>query len=523
MSHHLTSQDRMSPTSLNYVSANAATHGQRLPRYDSMTTESIVGSSPSKRVQFRAKAKKIGTSVTKGLKTFVAFCHRGTRSDSSDSSFKIVHRTTSRLSMHLAQPTRASTPSIFLTHPTYRGSNVRLSVHQVPPSRGYDQGFEDVDGPPVGGKRKSTPLRFNHPVVSGIIADDAISIPASVDSWEDRYTATRPGTGTTVATLDFENQVNPKRVHKLRASASYKTFLNDMDGARPNKPAPQAAADQAGPAPKLPYVPLSSTMGLEGDNASTDTTDLASLAAQLQAEYVLPATSKLPAVLMVAPPHRTPTVLTPGNAQPAIPKPRTTALRPHTTGNFLPYISFDSNFDPYKTGPTTNTNTSATAATPESKGKGKAKAQLNHQTSSTSLSAAFAEAEENERRLAHKRHTVLYEAVENDFALAPVPTAAPPQPRIKRKAVPAPLPAAPKRAAAARTSKPLPPTPSPTSPRRFTQFAAAPEKLRMNENGYPLIGKKGAEVSGREKEKSKKVRRTRTVRAVEAALEKFLL
>lgn len=360
-------------------------------------------------------------------------------------------------------------------------------------------------------------MRFVHPVVNGVIASDgrkrtssiSVSIYSRDTSGEDRedqHATTQPGTPTTIATVDFEDQVNPKRVHKkLRVSASYNTFKDVMDGM---KPMPVAAAP-----PTLPYIPLSSAMELEKNNESdsNDTTALAALAAKVQAEYILPATSKLPAVLLVPVTH--PNTLTPGTAQPtAPPKPRTTAPRPHTTGNFLPYMAFSPDFDPY------NATTAADTPAPSTyKGKGKGRAKdltIKTPASSTSLSAAFAEADEAEARLAHKRHTVLYEEIEADFSVGPVPVIAssssssyfpssssnpPKQPKpqcqqkqIKRKAVPtalaAPAPApAPAPAAAVRTSKPLPALPSPSSPRRFTQVVK-PETLAMNENGYPFLG-----------------------------------
>lgn len=513
----------MSPTSLNYVSANTA---PRPPLHASRKTKpETLTKAPSKRHQFRAKAKKLGKFLKNSLKSLAYLCRQSSR-DSDSSTLKDLHSSVgSRISLNPASVARASTPSILRLRPMYCGSNVRLSVHRIPPSPRVEAfGGLDANGPSSGNasasgsKRKS--MRFVHPVVSGVISDDSLSISASVDSWEasseEQQSTLRPTTAETVSTLDFENQVNPKRVHKslLHSKPSFNTFKNVLDGAAKPQPAP----------PTLPYIPMTSNIGLEDSRESSQEPDLAALAAHVQADYVLPGTSKLPTVIIVAPPnqaHHHPSTLTPGNELAPTLKPRTTAPRPHTMGNlnFLPYVPLGESFNPYAS-------SSTSAAGPADSTRTKLASQK--QASNTSLSAAFAEREAEDAAIIHKRHTVLYEEVEKDFLLPTVPAApaaATPTPtpiqnqnnpsQIKRKPVAPPKPAtntpnppvAPlalptSSKQAARKSKELPPLPSPNSPRRFTQVVdfqgAAPERLRMNGNGYPVLRKAVAGTPKRE-------------------------
>lgn len=564
-----------SPTSLNYVSANFPA-APRSPLYASMSAESLADTKPSKCRQFRARAKKIRTTVKKGFKTVACLYTRGGLS-SKASTLNALERRGSTMSV--LRSTRPNTPGFCVTHPTYRGSNKRLTVHEVPPT----PGFRDDWGSPVdedigssSNEKNKKSMRFSHPVVSGVIANGVASMAHGFESRESLAEDKRPSTPTTDAALEFENQVNPIRLHKsLSGKRSFNTFKNILDGA---KPKPVSAST-------LPYISVTSEIDLDAHD-KPDKTHLAALAAEVQDQYLLQATNNMPASLVIAgpaPDH--PSTLLPGTAQPAAPpKPRTTTPRPHTTPNYLPFMAFEPGFDPYNEG---SSNVAGPSPSPnyEGKGKGKGKIPVGRQASNSSLSAASAEASEAEARRLHNRHTTLYDDVEGDFSFRPAPaykphsaaaapapapaapkhkSALPPassaytpyrpqqqqQPRqqqssLKRKAVPAPVAtttasastSAPQRskrtpskkaaeaAAAAQTSKPLPGLPSLLDPRRYTQNVV-PEGLRMTENGYPVMGKMPeeprktkADAGGSEAERS---RRMKTARAVESALEKLM-
>lgn len=249
--------------------------------------------------------------------------------------------------------------------------------------------------------------------------------------------------------------------------------------APPQIPTPAPSASP----PSLPYIAAQPPMTLNNSNNDP----LAAFAARVQAQYVLPANGTAPAVIVIA--H--PSVLQPGFQQPQQQQQQPSQpARPHTIGNFLPYIPYNPRFNPYNA-PSPNSPSPTLPPTP-----------------TTGLPAAIAEADSAEEQIARKRHTTLYADVESGcifpppspapgsapvIATPPTPAPAPvlapaPVHTIKRKPVPArstpPAPAP----APANTSKPLPPIPGPSDPRRFTG-GIVPESIRMNSNGYPMIGK----------------------------------
>lgn len=500
MSYKTTSDRPLhSPCSVNYITANTETWSRPTQQ------PTIVSAPPRKygrRVQFRTKAKKAFTSAKKGLKNVSTFVRP--RRDNSATSFKILSRTGSRLSMHVRQSfietpaNRASTPSICVTKPTFKGSkvrlsiyqappplestqiviptysnsDVRLSVHQVPPTPEVSQTVSPEQGDKNSAKRKS--MRFDHPVVNHVVAAQSSSNRDSSgqETVVSDATSLFPATPTTVATAEFEAPINPKRVYHasqaIGAGESFHAFKDVMDGVRDKSPPRAELKPQAAP-PSLPYIALAPAMQLDGirdDSSIRSAMHFAEEQAPTMATAI-PETAQ--------PSH--PNTLTLGVGLP-LRQPRTTTPRPHTTGesfpgaNLLPYIPYNPRFNPYD-------HSSSPAPSP-------ALRSTSQKTSTSDLETAFAEVEAAEEVVRHKRHTTLYADVEAGLVSQPVAPAAPVH-QIRRKPVPTATPAptpvpgpAPVTTPAPlniRTSKPLPPTPSASSPRRYTHGIVPPRVL----------------------------------------------
>lgn len=549
-----------SPCSVNYISTNTDVWSR--PKQQSIivlddpvspftrlsTSSPVFRVKNGRRLRIRAKAKTALRNARKGLRMVSAIV-RPSGATNSATSIANMKRAESRLSMHVRQSVieppvkRAGTPSVCLTRPTHRGANVRLSihqgvpasqvslpsyrntnvrlsVHQAPPSPEVKQTFFNEAESPVNDnedeKRKS--MRFNHPVVNHVIVGHVASNRDSSgdETIGEESASVITGTPTTIATVDFEDQVNPKRMYRHSRSVSdgqsFDAFKNVMDGVGV-KAMPRASARP----PTLPCIPWVPALQLEDeqDSASSKTVT------PTVEEPVIPIVHvhEIPTVTFADVAH--PNTLAIGFGVP-LSKPRTTAVRPHTTGeliegvNVLPYIPFHPRFNPYDR-----------ASTP-------APAPDSPKPTADDLAAAFAEAEAAEQLIAHKHHTTLYEEIEGGLLPPPLAKAAPVH-RIKRKAVPtavapapapAPAPAANAVSSSLATSKPLPPVPSPGSPRRYTR-GFVPPALSMNDNGYPIFEQPPrSQQQKREGEKAKKeksVKRTKSqkVRAVEKALRKL--
>ena len=547
-----------SPCSVNYVSTNTDVWSrpkqQSIIVLDDPVSPFTRLSTPSpvfrvkrgRRVRIQAKARSALKNARKGLRMVSALV-RHSGATTSASRIANMKRAESRLSMHVRQSViehpvkRAGTPSVCLTRPTHRGANVRLSihqgvpasqvslpsyrntnvrlsVHQAPPSPEVTQTFFNEAESPVSDKEdeKRKSMRFNHPVVNHVIVGHGASNRDSSgdETIGEESPSVIAGTPTTIATVDFEDQVNPKRIFRHSRSVSdgqsFDAFKNMMDGVGV-KAMPRASARP----PTLPCIPWLPALQLENDQDSASSKTVIPTVG----EPVIPVVHEGPTVTFADVAH--PNTLAIGSGMP-LSKPRTTAVRPHTTGeliegvNFLPYIPFNPRFNPYDR-----------ASTP-------APAPDSPKPTADDLAAAFAEAEAAEQFIAHKRHTTLYEEIEGGLLPPPLANAAPVH-RIKRKAVPtavapapAPAPAPASNAVSSRivTSKPLPPVPSPGSPRRYTR-GFVPPFLSMNDNGYPIFEQPSrSEQQKKEREKAKKektVKRTKSqkVRAVEKALRKL--
>lgn len=539
-----------SPCSVNYISTNTDVWSR--PKQQSVivldepvspfarlsTPSPVFRFKSGRRVRFTVRVKTAFKNARMGLRMVSALV-RPSGTATSATSIANLRRAESRMSMHVRQSVveppvkRAGTPSVCLTKPTHRGtnvrlsihqavpasqvslpsyrdSNVRLSVHQAPPSPEVTQAFfvnlqsSVIDG--EDDKRKS--MRFNHPVVSHVIVGHGASNRDSSgdETIGDESASAIAGTPTTIATVDFEDQVNPTRMFRYSRSVSdgqsFDAFKNVMDGVG-IKAMPRASARP----PTLRCIPWIPALQLEDDQDSASTKTLK--------EPAIPAVRESPTVTFADVAH--PKTLAIGSGVP-LSKPRTTAARPHTTGelipgvNVLPYLPFNPCFNPYDR-----------ASTP-------APAPDSAKPSADDLAAAFEEAEAAEQFIAHKRHTTLYEEIEG--GLLPPPLAkAPSVHRIKRKAVPttsapaAPAPALNAVSSNPASSKPLPPVPAPGSPRRYTS-GFVPPALVMNENGYPMLEKpprREQQKKESEKVKEKSVKRTQSqkMRAVEKALRKL--
>jgi hypothetical protein len=555
-------ETRNTPYSLSYISANNNIWSRPNSQFDAAPAVPTRG---GRRVQYRAKAKKAFKYAKKSLRMVSAYVKPGSSgSATAPTSFTVLKRANSRLSMHArlsvieVAPRNTSTPSVCVTQPTIRGTNVRVSyqntnvsysVHRVPPTPEATQTFlADESDSPVSDKRKS--MRFSHPAVNGVISGLSTLRPGSSgqSTIGEESASLFPGTPTTVATIEFEDQVNPKRVFRQSQMVSdgetFATFKDVMDGVKAKaKPAPRPTTTTtttttvqvlAAP-PSLPYIALAPAMQLDDSEVPSPIAE----------QPVRPTRTSITVTFSTAPHPNTLTIGSSAGGS-SLAKPRTTAPRPHTTGelaNFLPYIPYNPRFNPYD---------HTLTPTP---------AHLTSPPSSTDLAAAFAEAEIAEQQLRHKRHTTLYADVEagvlppassSTTPTLPPTTAAPKQThQIKRKAVPAAAPAsvsAPTaipapvftvpvtESVAASTSKPLPPLPSPSSPRRFTQ-GFVPAVVPMGDGRYPTLEQPARaekkerqareKVSGGEKRmavtKGKDVKRSRSqkVKAVENALRKL--
>jgi len=479
----------ISPASVNYIRANTKAAAKPRPQPTS-TSQPAAAQVPiinkqGKRSHLKSKVKKAFTSAKESLKTISYICFpKSNHSSSSSSESRASYNSQVRVSFLSG----TSTPSICLTKPTYRGSNVRLSLHQAPQTPEIAQTSlltenEIPHSERYLSNRKTT--RFQHPAVSDVIAGCGDLEELPTPSIRELSRDNRPCTASTIGTIDFENQVNPKRIFRnsqmLSDTQSFEAFKNVMDGVR-NKSPPHAAveAQTSLPAtpPTLPYIAMAPAMALDPSEATSQPEPKA----QNTEPEVTTAASNVPSTLIV------PNVLAFGSKQP-VPKLR---VRPHTTNellpgtNFLPYLPYNPRFNPYSAStPVANTLTPTSTSPDESSAEG--------------LAAAFAEAEAAEQAAIHDRHTTLYAAVESGSLVSLVaataltagpatvtattaaPTTASPARRtaftIKRKPVP-------KRRDAC-TSKPLPPVPAPTSPRRFT-YGIVPVVLRRDEDRYPL-------------------------------------
>lgn len=544
------------PCSVNYISANTDVRSRPKQQLTIVSDDAVSPftrlSTPSpvfrvktgRRVRFQTKAGTAFRNARKGLRMVSALVRPG---GSGATSIANLRRAESRLSMHVRQSVieppvrRAGTPSVCLTRPTYRGANVRLSVHQgvaasqvslpsyrtdtnvrlsvhqAPSTPEVTQTFfldvESSVSDSEDDKRKS--MRFNHPVVSHIIVGHG---PSNRDSSGEETIGEESisvfaGTPTTIATVDFEDQVNPTRMFRhsrtVSDGQSFAAFKDAMVGV-----GVKAMSRATARPPTLPLIPFVPALQLDDyrDSASNKP-----VTPTVVAEPVLLIAREGPTVTFANITH--PKTLAIGSGVP-LRNPRTTTVRPHTTGelipgvNTLPYLPASTPFNPYDR---TSTPTPAPAS-------------ASPKPSEDDLAAAFAEAEVAERVIAHKRHTTLYEEIEGGLLPPPLAKAAPVH-KIKRKAVPTASASASAAAAVSSqpgtTSKPLPPVPAPGSPRRFTR-GFVPPALAMNDNGYPLLEKasRSAEQQEKEaekerKEKSGKRSQIQKVRAVEKALRKF--
>ena len=541
------------PCSVNYVSANTdvwsrpkqfTTDDDAISPFTRLPPSAPATNTRSgRRVQLRAKARTAFKHAKRGLRIVGAYVRPGNHAiTTATTSIADLKRAESRLSMHVRQSMiepaveRASTPSVCLTKHTFKGTNVRLSIHQaatatqisLPSYRDTNVRlsihqaastpevtqtfFFDVDSPESSDdeddKRKS--MRFQHPVVNGVIAGHGASNRDSSgeESIDEESPSVVAGTPTTIATMDFEDQVNPKLVYRhsraVSDGQSFNAFKNVMDGVGV-KPMPRASAQP----PSLPYIPLAPAMQLhdDEDDASVKTVTPAAEKPVLAVEREVP-TVKFADVV-----H--PNTLAIGAGVP-LSKPRTTIARPHTTGeltssaNHLPFLPFISPFNPYNRA---STPTSSPPAAPSSS-----------KASADGLAVAFAEVEAAEQVLRQKRHTTLYEEIEGGLLPPPLAAPAPVVHRIKRKALPT---ARTPEAVISEpvTDKPLPPVPAPDSPRRHTRGDLVPPALAMNDNGYPIL-ERPSRSDQQPKQRSEKVKKemgpkrtkSQTIRAFDKAL-----
>lgn len=409
----------------------------------------------------------------------------------------------------------SSTPSICLTHPTLNGKNQRLSIHQGPLIAAAE-GF--------GGDRRKI-IRFSHPVVDAMVpqtdltpmASPAARSFVSASSWGSWETV---GSEVSLATADTTSTEANKvsagvKLSDVQSCYAARGYLDGLRGrARP------VSTVEAVPA--LPYVAYSPEVSLE--ELSTDAGRAkyaqkvkAELAAKGKVEAGAPIVLVLPQALVPGQ-QNAPT----GLKSETLSSPRTTAARPHTTGelpsvapgtSFLPYIAYNPSFNPYN---------SSKVSSPY--GQGKAPAS----DSDTSLGAAFAEFEAAEQAAHTARHSAHYARVESGVFHSPVvvrfpeaPTPAPvPAHEIRRKPVPSSTP----KPAPSSTSKPLP---------------AVPSNIAMLDNGFPFLDAARArayfavpnysrrsinevEAKHRKEEAAKKGKRTQEA-AVEAGVAKLML
>jgi hypothetical protein len=135
MAGHRTNSTETAPLSVNYVWTNTGTAAQSKPKpkptpSSPPATTQVPVEKQGKRSRLRSKAKKALTSVKKSLKTVSAICFP----ESNHSNSSVKSRDSYQNQVRVSLISRTSTPSICLTRPTYRGVNVRLSLHQVAPS-----------------------------------------------------------------------------------------------------------------------------------------------------------------------------------------------------------------------------------------------------------------------------------------------------------------------------------------------------------------------------------------------------
>lgn len=277
--------------------------------------------------------------------------------------------------------------------------------------------------------------------------------------------------------------------------------------------------------PALPYVAYSPGVSLE--DVSTDA-GRAKYAQKVKAELAAKGKVEADAPVVIVVPQ----ALVPGQQNAptglkseTLSSPRTTAARPHTTGelpsvapgtSFLPYIAYNPSFNPYNS-----------SKMPSPGGQGKTPAS----DSDTSLGAAFAEVEAAEQAAHTARDSAHYARVESGVFHSPVvvsfpevPTPAPvPAHQIRRKPVPSSTP----KPAPSSTSKPLP---------------AVPNKIAMVDNGFPVLDAARAkayvavpnysrrsinevEAKHRKEEAAKKAKQEKRARvaAVEAGVARLML
>lgn len=552
-----------SPWSVNYISANTnvwsdpkrqpptsvapfgVTDDAVSPLTCPTTPDPALPTEGGGRSKFKDKAEKMVVSAKKGFKMVAAFVTPGnSKAANSATSLQALKRAGSQLSLHPRQSVfetshnLASTPSICLTKPTFRGSNVRLSIHQPGSAADVSNELDNLESDNDDGKHKS--MRFTHPVVSGIIARPNTSGQESIDS---EFASVPPGTPTTIATLEFEHQVNPKLMFRHSRAVSdgetFDEFKDVIDGVgAKTRPSPAQRP------PTLPYITISPAIQLDGDEdhasvrsvtpkteepvlpvaRESSTVKLADVALPSSLKIQSP-TVALPSSLKIQPPaDDLPSSLTIPRPEVALPsslktqsaalalpdsltigsgvspsRPRTPNTRRHTTSELtpgaanLPYIPFHPSFNPFDRSPP------PTASPPPAINSPKPFVD--------ERAAAFAEVAAAEQLVSSKRHTTFYE--ETEAGLVPPPLRVPLAKQTKRKAVPSP--ASDAASSNPDTCKPLPPVPAPGSPRRYTR-GYVPAALPMNDNGYPMFESSSRREQREQREESEKAKKVKSAK-----------
>lgn len=278
-------------------------------------------------------------------------------------------------------------------------------MHQVP--RSPSPPIAQADAGDAVAVRKNT--RFEHPVVSAVVSASSLTplpSPAASISSETSLDADSPADGA----------ANGKSV-KLSDFRSVNDARASLDGTNGRATPRAVSVDSTEISTELPWITRSQSLSV---GLLTDA-ERASIAQQVQAQPVANSTSQPaanhPAVLLPGP-------QTQGLRTQTLRAPRTTAARPHTTGDIsgasdLPYLAYTSSFDPY--------NSSEASSSAVSQGQ------------------KAAEAVSQSNAALNARHSALYANVEGGD-LAPltvnitttlsVPAPSAPAPQIRRKAVP---------------------------------------------------------------------------------------
>ncbi|KAK4547976.1 hypothetical protein LTR36_010695 [Oleoguttula mirabilis] len=510
------------PASFSYI---VNRHSATIAKQPSIRSQCRV----SKRAVLRSTSRRVFGSIGRSVKRAFSLSPKKPKfvmpkeslHRSSSLSSMRSRRSATRMTSQTSTPTppaaisnRSGTPSILVTSPSVIGENKRrtYTVHQ------HNGPVAPLSPHPI----KS--LRFSHPRIDHIIQAPATpATPSFVNSpkpsvtIDDWLAASETSPQPSSKAADFAGQVDPMRMFHVSYngfqiegnSEAFRQLCDKLDGAQ-RKPSDRALLPSQRPQPQrasteLPYTAYRASLSLDGESDATAGAD--SDTARDQHRSTALAALESPAPITTAAPSQTlalPGSLLPG-LQPVERRPANHA-RPHTTGEL--YVPYTTRFNPFNDALPSPTR--AGAARPADRDSDDSDIPSFADTATHSQHYSRVESgifdfciptlpphPTNPEPPARFSDTSYFSPESPASGGASIPPPSPPSPptssagpaiqQIKRKPVGSGVPNF-SHKRSVDINKALPPPPSATDPRRFTN-GAVPAKLAMNANGYPMISR----------------------------------